>query len=220
MIIEVNKIYNMDCAEGLRLMEKQGLVADWLITDPPYGLGIDGQEESICKNPKHNRKAHDFEGWDSEIPDKSVFDAMFKQSKNQIIFGANYFTTYLPPGHKGWVIWDKGQRGLSMSDCEIIFVSSDAATRIVTYNRAQLIKDGGTIHPTQKPIALICDLINRFTKPGDLILDCFSGSAAIPVACHKLQRRFIAFEKSPNIYDKSVKRFNVDTAQTSIFDIY
>lgn len=118
-----NVVYNCDCLQLMKEMVKQGIVVDWLITDPPYGIGIDGQKLSICSNPKHNRKQHNQKNWDNKIPPKEYFDLMFKVSKNQVIWGANYFCEYLMKGFKGWIIWDKGQRGLTMSDCEIAFVS-------------------------------------------------------------------------------------------------
>lgn len=217
-MLELDKIYNMDCLDGMRLMKEQGIKADWCITDPPYGIGIDGQKLSINKNPKHNRKAFEHKGWDNSIPDKSIFDLILTNSINQIIFGANYFNQYLPQGKKGWVIWDKGQRGLTMSDCELIYTSTDKPTRIYTYNRVELLKDG-TIHPTQKPLALIEKLINEFTKYGDLILDPFMGSGTTAVACHKLKRRYIGFELDKEYFDLANERLDAVKAQISIFDL-
>lgn len=208
----------MDCLDGMRLMKEQGIKADWCITDPPYGIGIDGQKLSINKNPKHNRKAFEHKGWDNSIPDKSIFDLILTNSINQIIFGANYFNQYLPQGKKGWVIWDKGQRGLTMSDCELIYTSTDKPTRIYTYNRVELLKDG-TIHPTQKPLALIEKLINEFTKYGDLILDPFMGSGTTAVACHKLKRRYIGFELDEEYFNIANERLDAVKAQISIFDL-
>lgn len=218
MKIEIDNIYNMDCLDGMRLMKEQGIKADWCITDPPYGIGIDGQKLSINKNPKHNRKAFEHKGWDNSIPDKSIFDLILTTSINQIIFGANYFNQYLPQGKKGWVIWDKGQRGLTMSDCELIYTSTDKPTRIYTYNRVELLKDG-TIHPTQKPLALIEKLINEFTKYGDLILDPFMGSGTTAVACHKLKRRYIGFELDEEYFNLANERLDAVKAQISIFDL-
>ena len=218
MKLEINKIYNMDCLDGMRLMKEQGIKADWCITDPPYGIGIDGQKLSINKNPKHNRKAFEHKGWDNSIPDKSIFDLILTNSINQIIFGANYFNQYLPQGKKGWVIWDKGQRGLTMSDCELIYTSTDKPTRIYTYNRVELLKDG-TIHPTQKPLALIEKLINEFTKYGDLILDPFIGSGTTAVACHKLKRSYIGFELDKEYFNLANERLDTVKAQISIFDL-
>ena len=218
MIIEPNNCYNIDCEVGMELMQEQGLKADWCITDPPYGIGIDGQKLSINKNPKHNRKEFEHKGWDKGIPDKNIFDLMFKLSENQIVFGANYFNEYLPQGKKGWVVWDKGQRDLTMSDCELIYTSTNNPTRIITYNRVELLKDG-TIHPTQKPIALLCKILNTFTKENDLILDPFAGSQSLRIACHKLQRRYIGFEIDKEYYEKGCEWYNKFIQQLSIFDL-
>lgn len=218
-IIEVDKVYNLDCLIGLQQMRTQGIVADWLITDPPYGIGIDGQKEYNARNPKHSRKAHAQKTWDAAPPDKRYFDAMFAVSRNQIIFGANYFNEYLPQGKKGWVVWDKGQRGLTMSDCELIFTSTDNPTRIITHNRVDLLKDG-TFHPTQKPLSVLIDLLNTFTHDGDIVLDPFMGSCSTAVAAHKLQRDFVGFELDKDEYDAGVKRLNAERAQVSIFDIF
>ena len=218
MIIEPNNCYNIDCEIGMKLMQTQGLKADWCITDPPYGIGIDGQKLYINKNPKHNRKEFEHKGWDKGIPDKNIFDLMFKLSENQIVFGANYFNEYLPQGKKGWVVWDKGQRDLTMSDCELIYTNTNNPTRIITYNRVELLKDG-TIHPTQKPIALLCKLLNTFTKENDLILDPFAGSQSLRIACHKLQRQYIGFEIDKGYYDKGCEWYNKFASPISMFDL-
>ena len=217
MEIKENTVYNCDCLELMQEMEKRGIVADWLIADPPYGIGIDGQKNQICKNPKHNRKGFEKKNWDTSIPRKEYFDLMFKVSKNQIIWGANYFCEYLPKGFKGWVIWDKGQHGLTMSDCEIAFVSSNNPTRIIEVNRVELLKDN-TIHPTQKPLKLIIDLLNRFTQQNDLILDPFMGSFTTAVACHKTGRRYIGAELDKEYFDKGTERLNKVKSQISFFD--
>lgn len=218
MEIKPNNCYLLDCKIGMQLMKEQGLKADWCITDPPYGIGIDHQKLSISNNPKHNRKEHSGGGWDKGIPPKEIFDLIFECSNNQVLFGANYFNQYLPQGNKGWVVWDKGQRDLTMSDCELIYSSTDNPTRIITYNRVELLKDG-TIHPTQKPIALLVKLLNMFTKEGDLILDPFAGSQSLRIACHKLKRDYIGFEIDKDYYEKGTKWYNEYSAQISIFDL-
>lgn len=215
--IKENTIYNCDCMEVMKAMQEQGIVADWCITDPPYGIGIDGQKLSICKNPKHNRKQHDSKNWDYDIPQKKYFDKLFAISKQQVLCGANYFNQYIPQGKKGWIIWDKGQRDLTMSDCEIIFTSKDCPTRIVTINRVELLKDG-TIHPTQKPLKLWYWILNNYTKEGDLIFDPFAGSCSLAIACHKLKRRYICCEKDKEYYDKGCAWLEQVKSQISMFD--
>ena len=209
-----NKIINADCMDILKQLPDKCI--DLVLCDPPYGIGIDGQKECFCKNPKHNRKLHIKKEWDNNIPLKLVFDEIKRISKNMIIFGANYFNEYLEQGYKGWIIWDKGQRGLTMSDCEIIYSNFDYPTRIYTVNRANLIKDF-TFHPTQKPLKLIQMILNDYSNENDLILDCFSGSGTTAIACHNLKRRFICIEKDYDYWKASVERLENAQAQLKLF---
>jgi site-specific DNA-methyltransferase (adenine-specific) len=210
----INQIINADCLDILRQLPDKCI--DLVLTDPPYGLGIDGQKQSFSKNPKHNRKAHTQKDWDYCIPDIEIFKEMQRSAKHLIIWGANYFNQYLEQGHKGWIIWDKGQDGLTMSDCEIAYSNFDCPTRIIRMNRVQLLKDG-TIHPTQKPRLLFERILADYSKEGDLILDCFSGSGTTAVACHNLHRRFICIEKDPDYYVASVDRLEKVQSQLTLF---
>ena len=208
----IGKVHCADCLDILRQLPDKSI--DLILTDPPYGLGIDGQKESKSKNPKHNRKGHEKKDWDSCIPDVEIFREMQRVSKNMIVWGANYFNEYLEQGHKGWIIWDKGQDGLTMSDCEIAYTNFDVPTRIVRMNRVELLKDK-TIHPTPKPLKLFEWVLARYSKKGDIVLDCFSGSGTTAVACHNLGRRFICIEKDPDYAKASQAR--VAEAQKELF---
>lgn len=207
--------YNMDCMDGMKQFPDNFF--DLAIVDPPYGLGIDGQKESISKNPKHNRKQHIRKSWDSSIPDKDYFYELFRVSKNQIIWGANYFVKYLNTGTKGWIVWDKGQHGLTMSDCELAFSSFNCPTRVKIINRVELLNEG-TIHPTQKPIKLYEWLLNNYAKPGDKILDTHVGSASSLIACHKLGFEYVGFELDTDYFKAASDRLAAVEAQSSIFD--
>lgn len=207
--------YNMDCMDGMKQFPDKFF--DLAIVDPPYGLGIDGQKESIRKNPKHNRKQHIRKSWDSSIPDKDYFYELFRVSKNQIIWGANYFVKYLNTGTKGWIVWDKGQHGLTMSDCELAFSSFNCPTRVKIINRVELLNEG-TIHPTQKPIKLYEWLLNNYAKPGDKILDTHVGSASSLIACHKLGFEYVGFELDTDYFKAASDRLAAVEAQSSIFD--
>lgn len=207
--------YNMDCMDGMKQFPDKFF--DIAIVDPPYGLGIDGQKESISKNPKHNRKQHIWKSWDSSIPDKDYFYELFRVSKNQIIWGANYFVKYLNTGTKGWIVWDKGQHGLTMSDCELAFSSFNCPTRVKIINRVELLNEG-TIHPTQKPIKLYEWLLNNYAKPGDKILDTHVGSASSLIACHKLGFEYVGFELDTDYFKAASDRLAAVEAQSSIFD--
>lgn len=209
-----NHILNMDCIDFLKNCPDNYF--DLVLTDPPYGIGIDGQKECFCTNPKHNRKLHIQKDWDKEIPKNEVFKQIKRVAKNIIICGANYFNEFLEQGKKGWIIWDKGQRGLTMSDCEIFYSDFDKPTRIYTVNRCELIKDF-TFHPTQKPLKLFEMILRDYSNENDLILDCFSGSGTTAIACHNLKRRFICIEKDYDYWKASVERLENAQAQMRLF---
>lgn len=211
----MNKIICGDCLDVLKKLPDK--CVDLVLTDPPYGIGFDGQKKKFCKNPKHNRKEHIKKNWDFSIPPKKYFNEILRISKKAIIWGGNYFNEYLPQGYKGWLIWDKGQDGLTMSDCEIAWTNFNCPTRIIRMNRVELLKDG-TIHPTQKPLRLFQRCVAEYSKESDFILDPFSGSGTTAVACHNLNRRFICIEKDPDYWAASVKRLDDAQKQLSIFD--
>jgi site-specific DNA-methyltransferase (adenine-specific) len=195
----MSTVYLMDCIEGMKCYPDKYF--DLAIVDPPYGIGIDGQKQSINnKNPKANRKAHD----------------LWRVSKNQIIWGANYFVEHINKPTKGWVVWYKGQEGLTMSDAELAFSSFDSATRVVKINRVELLKEG-TIHPTQKPVKLYDWIYLNFAKRGDLILDTHLGSGSSRIAAHKAGLDFVGFEIDREYYTSSNKRFTNYVAQGVLF---
>jgi len=189
---------------------------DLVLTDPPYGIGIDGQKEDI-RNGVQIRKGHEFKGWDSQIPPKECFEQLFRISKNQVIFGANYFTQYLPAGHKGWIVWYKGQKGLTMSDCEIIFTSFDCPTRIFDLHRTHLWQESPQ-HPTQKPTKLIRYIVENHSKEGDIICDPFLGSGTSATVAWDLRRHYIGIEISPEYCEIARKRIQQEKDKYGLFN--
>jgi site-specific DNA-methyltransferase (adenine-specific) len=188
---------------------------DLAIVDPPYGIGIDGQKKSINKNPKHNRKEHKQKNWDNEIPSKEYFNELKRVSKNQIIWGANYFTEYLNPT-KAWIFWYKGQRDLTMSDGEMAWTSFKTVTRQIEINRASLITQK-TLHPTEKPYKLYKWLLDKYAKEGDKILDTHLGSGSIAIACHDYDFELTACELDKEYYDKAIERITNHVSQQKLF---
>jgi hypothetical protein len=180
-----------------------GEKAGGIVTDPPYGIGIDGQKEVICKNQKHKRKAHAFMGWDSERPDKSVFDALLSMQCPTVIFGGNYFADMLPPS-RGWIYWGKGQDGLTMSDGELAWTTTSKPLRCVTVNRAAL---HGSAHPTQKPVEVIVFAINYIEPSEGPIYEPYSGSGTTIMACEQLGRKARAIEISPAYVAVAIQRW-------------
>ena len=210
-----NEAYNVDCME---LMAKYpDKYFDLAIVDPPYGIGNDGQKKNISvKNPKSNRKLHEFKGWDKCTPNAEYFKELERVSLNQIIWGGNYFVEYLTKGTKGWIIWDKGQKGLTMSDAELAYSSFNSPTRIIEINRVELLKEG-TVHPTQKPVRLYDWLLINYAKKGDKILDTHLGSGSSRIACYKQGFDFVGCELDKDYFYDQEKRFGRFIAQQTIF---
>ena len=192
---------------------------DLAIVDPPYGIKRDGQEEIFTKNRKHKRKHHVQKDWDNSVPNDVYFNELFRISKNQIIWGANYFVKYLSESKMGWIFWYKGQDGLTMSDGEIAYSSFDRATRQVNINRGFIAKQGGSIHPTQKPVKLYEWLLDNYAKEGDKILDTHLGSGSIAIACHNRKFDLTACELDKEYYDAAIERLRIHKQQLTIFDL-
>jgi site-specific DNA-methyltransferase (adenine-specific) len=197
-------VYLEDCIQGMKRYENKHF--DLAIVDPPYGIGRSGHNGVIAKNPKHNWKAHTWKDWDNETPTAEYWAELFRVSKNQIVWGGNYFTEYLPPS-MGWIFWDKGQ-DLTMSDGELAYTSFNRALRRIKINRGQLMVEGGTIHPTQKPIKLYDWIIQNYCADANLILDTHVGSGSSRIAAYKGGFNFVGFEIDKEYYEKQEKRFN------------
>ena len=188
-----------DSDQVARLMN--GEKAELLLTDPPYGIGIDGQKESKAKNPKQNRKHHEFRGWDNQRPEQSTFNLILSFAEKAIIWGGNYFADLLP-ATRGWIYWSKGQDGLTMSDGELAWTSEDKPLRAVTVNRAAL---QGSVHPTQKPIEVMTFCL-KWAENCNLIFDAFTGSGSTMVAAHQLKRKCYGMELDPKYCQVIVDR--------------
>jgi len=190
-------IYHGDCREILPELPKVDLV----LTDPPYGIGKDGQKQSTGGHG--GRKGYEFMGWDNMRPDKSTFDIIRNSSVNQIIWGGNYFADMLPATSK-WLVWDKGQR-INQSDGELAWTSYDGALRIYTINRVELMIDNAQ-HPTQKPIKLFAKIIADYSESGQTLLDPFLGSGTTCYCAKKLNRHSIGIEIEEKYCEIAAKR--------------
>lgn len=232
MEIKENTVYNCDCLELMKEMVKQGIVVDWLITDPPYGIGIGTMaytngisivgKTGLAKRRDYSRNEKQ---WDNQRISKEYFELMFKVSKNQIIFGGNYYTDYLPQT-KSWIVWDKrcdDKYRCDYADCELAWCSKGVA-RVFHYMyngmlQGDMKNKDERFHPTQKPTQLIIQLINYYTKEGDLIFDPFMGSFTTAVCCHKTGRRYLGAELDKEYFEKGSERLNKIKSQLTIFDL-
>ena len=206
----MNVAYNVDCMEYMRTLPDNTF--DLAVVDPPYGLG-----DKLLRGGNTGKvKFHELYAghlWDEERPSKKYFDELFRVSKNQIIWGANYFLDYLRPS-RGVIAWDKNiGEPPSFSHWEMAWTSFDCIARKVkirsnTRNR---------IHPTQKPVALYAWIFQRFAKPGDRILDTHLGSGSSRIAAWDAGLDFVGCEIDKDYFDAQEKRFEEHAAQENLF---
>ena len=210
--VPTSDVYLEDCVKALKRYADNHF--DLAIVDPPYGLGIDGQKGDVKKGVQI-RKAHSFKGWDNAIPTAEYFAELKRVSKNQIIWGGNYFTEFLQPT-KAWIFWYKGQQDLTMSDGEMAWTSMDKVTRMVNIHRTHIWQEK-PMHPTQKPVKLYDWILNKYATEGDLILDTHLGSGSSRIAAYKGGFNFVGFEIDQEYYEKQEKRFNDFKSQLRLF---
>jgi len=197
-----SEVHLIDCMEFLRSVPDK--FYSLAVTDPPYGIGYDGAKKTSGSHG--GRKAHKFKGWDNSIPSAEYFTELFRVSKNQIIWGANYFTEFIPPS-MGWIVWRKDRGNFSSSDAELAFTSFQIALREYTKNPLVLVREGGTIHPTQKPICLYDWIFRNYAKPNDTILDTHMGSQSSRISAYKAGLDYTGCELDPEYFEQGNERF-------------
>ena len=213
MRAEIN-LYNEDCLQAMKAMQDKQF--DLAIVDPPYGIDLANMNMGAGKSKKaskiENRKWKP-KDWDKNTPTKEYFDELFRVSKNQIVWGGNYFE--LPPCY-GYVIWDKEiPEGLSFSDCEMAWHTFKKAARMFRYS-AYLDKKS-KFHPTQKPVKLYKWLLDKYAEKGQTVLDTHLGSGSIAVACWDMGFDLTAYEIDKEYYDKACKRFEQHSKQMQLW---
>tara|TARA_Y100000361_G_scaffold149290_1_gene163335 strand:+ start:2506 stop:3153 length:648 start_codon:yes stop_codon:yes gene_type:complete len=195
---------------------------DLAIVDPPYGIGMDGTVGiGVGKKKGFTRKKHyEQKNWDKAVPSKEYFDELFRISKNQIVWGANYFTKQLPV-IKNYIFWHKKGQSVDdkFNDGEMAYVSLGRTRMIdIWWNGVGVINSGETkIHPTQKPVKLYEWLLMNYAKQGDKILDTHLGSGSIAIACHNLGFDLTACELDTEYFEATMKRINNHKAQQRLF---
>lgn len=187
---------------------------DLAIVDPPYGVEeITGKEFSHgrgkLKNRAFNIGNEKINKWDKS-PNKEYFDELFRVSKNQIIWGGNYFEL---PKYRSPIIWDKCQPWENFSQIELAWSSFNKPASIFKFDN----RTGGKIHPTQKPVALYKWLLDKYAKPGDKILDTHLGSGSIAIAAHDYGYELTACELDKEYYDKAIQRIKNHVSQLKLF---
>ena len=199
--------YNMDCLEAMReFPDKFFQIA---CVDPPYGLG----SSVVNSSGRFKRYENKNGNWDMNIPTQEYFDELFRISKNQIIWGGNYFP--LKPT-RCYLIWDKMQpQGVTFASSELAWTSFDSVVKTF-YHRTQ--GQEGRFHPTAKPIALYTWLLQNYAHRGDKILDTHVGSASSLIACHRMGFEYWGFELDADYYKAASERLEKEKATVPLFE--
>lgn len=205
----LSETYNSGCIKAMR--EYDDGAFDWAVVDPPYGnpgsrdafaaqKGINRAEVGTNKPQSKKNIA-----WDVRPP-RVYWDELFRISKNQIVFGGNYFTDILPPS-KNWIIWHKPNisDAFSMANCELVWISKPGNAKIISIPSNLDLR--GRIHPTQKPVKLYADIFARFCKPGDKIIDTHLGSGSSRIAAHAAGLDFVGYEIDADMFAKQEERW-------------
>ena len=187
---------------------------DLAIVDPPYGINASEMTMGSGKNKKFKKGKK----WDKETPTQKYFSELIRVSKNQIIWGGNYFTDKLKPS-RCYIFWDKGiYADCDFADGELAWCSFDKVLRIAQIRyKGFLGADKIRIHPTQKPVKLYEWILMNYAKDGDKILDTHLGSGSIANACHNLKYDLEGFELDKEYFDAANKRLKQHQSQTTLF---
>ena len=239
----MNVAYNRDCMEAMR--EFPDKFFDLAVVDPPYGINITGRSQSVNVERERERRTavggggafggkknanrgrpiiapkiyHAFN--DQTPPNAEYFSELKRVSKNQIIWGGNYFLDFL--GATPCVIcWDKGRDGLAFADGEFAWTSFSSPARIFHFKWNGMLQEDmknkeNRVHPTQKPVALYAWIFQKYAKPGDKILDTHLGSGSSRIAAHDAGLDFWGYEIDPVYFKRQEERFERHAAQLNLF---
>ena len=220
------KIYIENC-DNMELMARYpDNYFDLAIVDPPYNVGASngsfgrgGKKSKI----KENRKDLKHYSNHNKTPELEYFNELFRVSKNQIIWGANYYPEFLK--HSGWLVWDKDKKDGILSMAELAYQSIDNRVMIFKHEWEGFRKGAGSfedghnrvIHPNEKPVKLYKYCLKNYAKEGDKILDTHLGSGSIAIACHDYGFELTACELDKEYYDKSIERIKNHVSQQKLF---
>ena len=197
-------LYNKDCMLALKEFKENQF--DLAIVDPPYGLGKKTTNGGSLKNTSARWNNHK---WDNNIPTDKYFIELKRVSKNQIIWGANYFPLCK---YRCVLVWHKDIYVPTMSEIEIAYTSFDKPCKFVKLNCINKKR----IHPTQKPVKLYEYLLMNYAKEGDKILDTHLGSGSIAIACHNLGFDLEGYELDKEYFEAAKKRLKQHQSQLRI----
>lgn len=207
------RIYNEDSLQAMKVMQDKQF--DLAIVDPPYSETFN---TNACADNKGKKGKYKLETLNNHLPTDEYWEQLFRVSKNQIVWGANWYKRYFGVGG---VCWYKDNTG-NYSPCEYAYQSINNHIHHFEWRwngmLQQNMKDKEIrIHPTQKPVALYKFLLNKFAATGNKILDTHLGSASIAIACYDLGFDLTGYEIDEEYYSKACKRIETHKLQLTIW---
>lgn len=220
-MLELNKLYNMDCMEGMKQFPDKYF--ELAIVDVPYGIGESGAKNHTRSKLAVSQNYKAFHGNDTRPPEPEYFTELIRISKNQIIWGANHFISRIPFDSPCWIVWDKDNGNNDFADCELAWTSFNTAVRRYKFKWHGMLQENMKdkeirIHPTQKPVALYEWLLRNYAKEGDKILDTHVGSASSLIACHNMGFEYIGFELDKDYWKAATERLEAVKSQTTLWE--
>lgn len=214
------ELLNIDCMEYMATLPDKAF--DLAIVDPPYGIGECGSRNASRGKLAIAKDYKPFAGDDLLPPRPEYFAELQRVSVNQIIWGANHFMQNIGLGSSCWIVWDKITGASDFADCELAYTSFKTAVRKFSFQWSGMLQGDMKnkeyrIHPTQKPVKLYEWLLTNYAKPGQRILDTHLGSGSSAIAAHYFGVDFVGCELDPDYYKAAVERFNLSTAQETLF---
>lgn len=196
---------------------------DLAIVDPPYGIDFSNFNRTNKASDGTRVKANKYKNsnWDDSIPKDEYFIELIRVSKNQIVWGGNYFPILWNNGCKGFIFWYKGNPVPNFADGELAYTSFNKVAKQFDFRYYGALQGktsaDNKIHPTQKPKELYKWLLDNYAKQGDKILDTHLGSGSIAIACHDYGFDLTACELDKEYFDKAMERINNHTNQQKLF---
>lgn len=227
----ISEVYNCDCLEYMRTLPDTYF--DLCIADPPYGIGFGtfNRTNKTAQGVRYKANKYHNGDWDNSIPGELIFEEMFRVSRNQIIWGGNYFPALWGNGCRGIIFWDKKQPVPNFSDGELAWTSFDTTAKCFRHAYyGNINTDEVRIHPTQKPIALYSWLLDNYANGGGKIFDPFLGSGSSRIAAYKKGYDFYGCELDTDYYKAQEERFRreclgevisggITTTQQKLFEL-
>jgi len=213
-----SEVFNEDCIQVMKRYPDKFF--DLAVVDPPYGIGMSKVKKwstsKKCLAKSNNYKRGD---WDNNIPDEEYFIELMRVSKNQIIWGGNYYAHILPAS-SAWIVWDKENDGTKTADCEMAWTSFESAARLFRWMWRGFLQDGEAekkIHICQKPVKLYEWIFINYAKEGQNILDTHLGSASSRIAAHNMKMNFVGCEIDVDHFKDGEARFKEFVSQLRLF---